>query len=606
MRGIIQELRHRNVFRVGIAYVIAGWLLAQVVDLAADAFKAPDWIMQMLIIVLLIGLPIALFLAWAYELTPEGVKKAEDVPLDAPKDPRSGQALNRVTTIALIAAVAWIGWDALQERAGETTAPVAAVIDRSIAVLPFADFSPDADQSWFADGLTEEILNSLARTADLHVASRTSSFAYKGSGESIPDIAKALNVAHILEGSVRRAGDQLRVTAQLIRAADDKHLWSETFDGSIANSLTIQEEIAIQIAKALQTAMDPAELAKMMSSGTSSVEAWELYLQALALQNEAFERVDSTKQLEAAAVFDQAVAIDPDFVDAHNQLVAIWFLQLDSTTTAYSDLGPAYEERRARFDAALEASIRLARSDVERLRTEYRRAVVDVRVNEALRIAEELAALQPGDFDAFRLLSDLYQQSGQRDKAREAALRAWSLPLEPGDFRGGVITQMRRIDVDEAVRMVDERLDGARAGGEELTPNFYYQSHRALLDAGQIERAAGLIDSYALRSEDSDGKAIVRIRQACAEGRVSDADAIFESFDSAESIRWLILMTLGRVDEARELLRQYDTPEKLFILAAHLNYRTFDPRDYPLLWKTLQSQDFTRPPVRLQTFACKR
>ena len=606
MRGFIQELRHRNVFRVGIAYVIAGWLLAQVVDLAADAFKAPDWIMQMLIVMLLIGLPIALFLAWAYELTPDGVKKAEDVPENAPKDPRSGQTLNRVTTVALIAAVAWIGWDAFQDRTGDAAMPIATVIDKSIAVLPFADFSSDADQAWFADGLTEEILNSLARTADLHVASRTSSFAYKGSGESTPDIARALSVAHILEGSVRRAGDQLRVTAQLIRATDDKHLWSETFDGSIDNALAIQEEIAIQIAKALQTAMDPTELANMISAGTSSVEAWELYLQALALQNEAFDRVDSAKQLQAAAVFDQAIAIDPDFVDAHNQLVTTWFLQLDNTTTAYSDLGPPYEERRARFDTALEASIRLARSDVERLRTEYRRAVVDVRINEELRIAEELAALQPESFDALRVLTDVYQQYGQLDKARETALRAWALPRDPGDNTSGIVYQMRRIDLDEAVRMVDGWLDGARAGGEELPPNFYYQAHRTLLEAGEIERAAGLIDNYSLRSADADGKTIVRIRQACAEGRVDDADALFESSGTAESIRWLVLMTLGRVDEARELLRQYDTPEKLFVLASHLDYRTFDPRDYPLLWKTLQSQNLKRPPVRLQPFACKR
>ncbi len=152
----------------------------------------------------------------------------------------------------------------------ETTA---VTMDKSIAVLPFEDFSPDSDYAWFADGLTEEILNSLARAPDLLVASRTSSFAFRGTTMDVPAIGAQLGVAHILEGSVRRSGDRLRVTAQLIRAADDKHLWSENFDGSSEDSIEIQERIAIEIANALETAMDPEELAKMMSAGTRSVEA---------------------------------------------------------------------------------------------------------------------------------------------------------------------------------------------------------------------------------------------------------------------------------------------------------------------------------------------
>ena len=164
MRGFIEELRYRNVFRVAIAYIVAGWLLAQAADLAADAFNAPDWVIQMLIVVLLIGLPVTVFLAWAYELTPEGVKRAKDLPADIPKDPRSGKTLNRITLVTLIVAVAWLGWDKLPRPVIEPATDVTTEVgDKSIAVLPFADFSPGGDHAWFADGLTDEILNALAR-----------------------------------------------------------------------------------------------------------------------------------------------------------------------------------------------------------------------------------------------------------------------------------------------------------------------------------------------------------------------------------------------------------------------------------------------------------
>ena len=346
MRGFIGELRHRNVFRVGVAYIVAGWLIAQVADLAADAFNAPDWFMQMLIIILLVGLPVSLFLAWAYELTPEGLMKANEVPADAPKDPRSGRVLNIMIIATLTIAVLWLGWDKLKQPS------TAVATDKSIAVLPFEDFSPEGDHAWFAEGLTEEILNSLARTPDLLIASRTSSFAYRGTTEDVPTIAEQLGVAHILEGSVRRSGDRLRVTAQLIRAADDKHLWSENFDGSTEDSIEIQERIAIEIANALETAMDPDELAKMMSAGTRSVEAWETYLRGLALVQVNLERGggDADAVLDVIAMFDKAVELDPGFADAHLMLADVWATQINPTSTQYIRTDMPLAERQAHYN----------------------------------------------------------------------------------------------------------------------------------------------------------------------------------------------------------------------------------------------------------------
>ncbi|MDH5584409.1 MAG: hypothetical protein OEY82_11150, partial [Gammaproteobacteria bacterium] len=158
-----------------------------------------------------------------------------------------------------------------------------------------------------------------------------------------------------------------------------------------------------------------------------------------------------------------------------------------------------------------------------------------------------------------------------------------------------------RVDLDSTLRFIDTLL------AEDVSdPNFFYQAQRALLDAGQTERAATMIDSYVLRSVDEDGKTMMLVRQACAEGRIDDADKLIESVDTDRASRWLYLKTLARDDEAREFLRQFDTPEYLFILAAFLDYRAFDPRDYPLLWKALQAQGIKRAPPRPQTFTCKR
>ena len=603
MRSLIEELRYRNVFRVAIAYTVISWLIAQVADLDFDAFDLPSAFMQMVIILLVLGFPVAVFLAWAFELTPDGVMKAKDLPENMPKDPRSRRRLNALIMTTLIIAVGWLGLDKFQNR---TAIDASGAADKSIAVLPFDDFSPDSDHAWFADGLAEEILNSLARTADLQVASRTSSFKYRDSELDVPAIAAELNVAHILEGSIRRAGEQLRVTAQLIRASDDKHLWSETYDGSIENSIEIQDQMAVAIARALQTAMDPDELALMVAAGTRSVEAWELYLQGVAVQNQALEQIDPALLVRSADFFDEAVAADPDFVDAHMKLMDLWWGQLDPSTTSYSEIGPPFTERRARFDAAVTASLRLARTELERLSVEFRKAQVEVRIDEQLRIAERMTDVAPEQYTAWGSLTELYQQTGQMDKAYEAALTAWSLPREPDEFRTLVLFQMRRINLDKAVQLTEEALANAAADGTQLPPIFYYQAQRVYLDAGMNGKAADMIDHYILRTVDEVSKAMMLIRQACAEGRVADADAAFAPLDPKTGARWLLLKTLGLDAEARELLRPLDTPETLFVLAARLDYRTFEARDFPLLWRTLQSQGIDRPPARPQTFQCER
>lgn len=598
MRRFIEELKHRNVFRVGIAYVVAGWLIAQVADLATDAFNAPDWVMQMLIILLLIGWPVALFLAWAYELTPDGMKKAHEVPLGTPKDPRAGRVLNVVIIGTLLLAVILLGLDRFRPLA--VSGPE---VEKSIAVLPFDDFSPDRDHAWFADGLTEEILNSLARTPDLLIASRTSSFAYRDTSEDLPTIAAQLGVAHILEGSVRRAGDRLRVTAQLIRVADDKHLWSKNFDGSSDDSISVQEEIAIAIARALETAMDPDELAKMMSAGTRSVEAWETYLLGLAQDRENSElKGGEAGVLKAIALFDKAVEIDPGFADAHLMLADVWQEQINPTSTRYLASGPPLGERQAHFERALNAAARHARSELTRLEAEMRVADFELRIGDQITAARKMAEFAPERRIGWSWLNYLYVIVGDYEKAHEAGLRAWTLPYEPGTGSSTIIQSMHRANLDAAVNMVDETLLDPNPSLSEL-----YQSHRALLAAGFTERAASLADTYVRQQQDdAEGRAIVKIRQACAEGRVEDADKLFESIDPNSNSRWLLLKTLGHDDEARELLMPLDMPETAFILSQYMTYLSFEVRDYPLLWKTLSSQGINRPPARPMAYRCNR
>lgn len=261
--------------RVGVAYIVIGWFLAQVAEFAFENFGAPDWVLKTFVAVLLLGLPLALFFAWAFELTPEGVKREKDVDRSQSITRTTGRKLDFLIIGTLVLALGYFVWerqagvepvDASGEANLANSAPASddGPAVRSIAVLPFVNMSSDEEQEWFSDGLTEEILNALARTPDLLVAARTSSFKFKGSTEDIPTIAKALGVAHVLEGSVRQARDRLRVTAQLIRASDGFHLWSQSYDRDPEDVISIQEDVAIEIATALKTAIDPEALVKMV------------------------------------------------------------------------------------------------------------------------------------------------------------------------------------------------------------------------------------------------------------------------------------------------------------------------------------------------------
>ena len=331
--SLIQELKRRNVIRVGVLYLVATWLLLQLTDVLSSLLPVPESTGSLVFLLLVLGfIPVVIF-AWVYEMTPDGLKREVDVDRSQSVVQDTGKKINTVIVVLLVLAIGGLVADRLipelsDDTKGANDVPIEVaeeslpanelVNDRSIAVLPFADLSPGQDQRYFIDGLSEELLNLLVRVDELRVASRTSSFAYRGSTLGIPEISRALKVGHILEGSVRKDGDRIRITAQLIEAGTDTHVWSENFDSEFVDIFAIQDEIANAIVNALtgELGMD-GEKAVTVEVATENVGAYELYLTA----RELFIRRDQLS--ESIRLFREAIELDPNFARAWEGLAAV-------------------------------------------------------------------------------------------------------------------------------------------------------------------------------------------------------------------------------------------------------------------------------------------
>jgi TolB-like protein len=365
---LFKELQRRNVFRVATGYIISSWLLIQVADLVLENIDAPDWVIQAFMLLLALGFPVAVFFSWAYEVTPDGIKREEDVDRSQSVTNQTASKLNRSIVAVLLIAVAYLFWESRFAR--DEPAPVSAPTEQaaqvqeaspaatenraepgSIAVLPFADLSPGGDQGYFSDGIAEEILNVLVRVEGLSVASRTSAFGFKGKEAlGIPAIAQELNVRTVLEGSVRTAGDTIRITAQLIDAQTDKHLWSQTYDYvlTVDNLFQIQDEIARAIVTELShsLAIDvPLSDSPMVTRATSNLDAYQLYLKA----RDTYRRRSSKNIPGIIDMLEQAIALDPEYAWAWAGLAATkaiapsWGVEMD------------HDLHQAAFDAAQRA-----------------------------------------------------------------------------------------------------------------------------------------------------------------------------------------------------------------------------------------------------------
>src|SRR3954467_6066773 len=320
-RGFLGELQRRNVYRVAVTYTVVSWLLVQIATQVFPFFDIPNWAVRVVVLVLALGFPVVLILAWAFEITPSGIRLESDIARQDSVAQHTSRKLIGITIAVAVAAGGMLAFQVFRPRlmkeripAASEAAPVAAIPDSSIAVLPFTDMSEAKDQGYFSDGISEELLNLLTKIPQLKVAARTSSFSFKGKQVEIPEIARQLHVANVLEGSVRRNGDQLRITAQLIRAAEGYHLWSETYDRKMDDIFKIQDEIAGEVVKELKVKL----LGAAPKVRTTDPKAYALYLQGRELGRqrtaEGFAKSD--------ALYQQVLEIDPRYAPAWERLAA--------------------------------------------------------------------------------------------------------------------------------------------------------------------------------------------------------------------------------------------------------------------------------------------
>jgi TolB-like protein len=598
--SLFAELKRRNVVRVGLAYIVIGWFIAQVAEFAFENFGAPDWVLKTFVVVLLLGLPLALFFAWAFEITPEGVKREKDVDRSQSIAHSTGRKLDFVIIGTLVLALGYFVWNDRQSGSTEVNAE----LDRSIAVLPFVNMSSDKEQEWFADGLTEEILNSLARTPDLLVASRTSSFQYKGQNLDISAIARSLGVAHILEGSVRRGGDRLRVTAQLIRANDGFHLWSETFDRKPEDVIAIQEDVAFEIANALETAMNPEALKKMVSAGTRSVAAYEAYLEALAHLARATQSGDELLNLQARTALERAQELDPEFAAAHFEMALFWQGQMSVTSFGSELTSDTAEERKEKYKVAIAKAIRFEEDPDRRARYRADEAFVELRYLESLRILTEYLAKRPNDRDAVESQMYTLMNLGRWQEAQAAAHHLASISgTSASEIQNAIVNLVFSGDTAGAADVSRQALqthpDSALVA---------YQAHRAFLWDGATDEAREVLRVINSSQIPWFNKKLATMRQACADGDREQALAIHEEFvdeyQEGESILWISYHTLGQREAASAVLRPYDEANQMYSLASYLIYPYFDPSPLPRLMEVLKSQGIVRPAPIDIPFSC--
>ena len=483
------ELKRRNVFRVGITYLIVAWLVMQVADVVINNIGAPGWVFQVILLVLCIGFPLALIFAWAFEMTPDGLKKEKDIDRSQSITPQTGKKLNNTILILMALAIAYLLFDKFSGRVprpdsspatelSENVTPAEpaeepAVQRQSIAVLPFENRSNREEDQFFTDGIHDDLLTTIARIGSMKVISRTSVMEYKNTTKKIPEIAKELGVANILEGGIQRSGEQVRINVQLIDAQTDEHLWAEIFDRELTakNLFAIQSEISQKIADALETTLSPEETKRINTMPTQNLAAYDAYMRGKQLM----ATRESSGLEEAAREFRNAVELDPQFAlawvgIADSYLLLTYYGSIDSKEAfamqqeavdhaikidpglgeayvslakVYGDLGE-HDKMEAAFKKAIELSPNYA--------TAYHFYSGDIgsssRGQEALELMRKAVELDPRSAIIGINLADLYLTLGLYSRAEQQYKKI--IDLNPrfsrgyyglGDFYG--ITQGR-------------------------------------------------------------------------------------------------------------------------------------------------------------------
>jgi TolB-like protein/predicted TPR repeat methyltransferase len=589
MGQLFQELKRRNVIRVAIAYAVSAWLLIQVADALFPMLRLPEWTATLVAVLLIIGFPIALIFAWAFELTPEGIKLEKHVVRENSITPATGRKLDFIIIAMLVVALAYFGYDKFilnpDRHAAEIEAAVqvareevASAVEpqdsaKTIAVLPFVNMSDDPGNEYFSDGVSEEILNLLAKVPELRVTSRSSAFSFKGQNADVPTMAAKLNVAHVLEGSVRKSGNQLRITTQLIEAKTDTHLWSETYDRKLEDIFAIQDEIAAAVVHALKITL----LGEEPKATETSPEAYALYLQGRHFNNQG--TAESSRQAEI--LLKQVLEIDPGFAPAWTELGEVYVLQAAELLLRPVDEGN--ELARDAIQQALTIDPQHGRAYAVLAEVEMYYDWDFVMASQHL---QQALKLNPGDAKILLDAAQLEKKLGRVDEAIDLYRQSIALdPISPtGHYRLGRV-YYRAHRLEEAADSLQLALS--------LSPGRYgAQGYLGLVLLAQGDASAALV---AMEHETTDfyrlyGIAIVR--HVLGDAGASDAalQEIIETYGEGGAYQVAEIYAFrGEIDYAFEWLeRAYDNRDggitNMLIdpLLANLHD---DPRWEPLLDK---------------------
>jgi adenylate cyclase len=567
--GFFGELKRRNVYKVAVAYIVAGWALSQGIAQVLPVFDVPNWVIRLIVLLIIIGLPIALALAWMFELTPQGIKRTETA--DAmPETAR--QKKHAWIYVVVIGAIISIGlfflgrYTASNSASAARTETATGIPGKSIAVLPFENLSDDKNTAYFSDGITEEILNALAQIPNLKVAARRSAFQFKGNDLDLRKIGQVLGVAHILEGSLQKAGDQVRINVQLVDVQNGLQAWSEKYDRKLDNVFAVEDEIAKAIATQLRVQLTGGAGQPLVVDSTNNPQAHELYLRGLTLL-----AARGPGLREASDLFQQAVKLDAGYAQAWGALAITELLlpsyALDSFEAALPR-GEAAAQRALSLDPNT-ASAHIAVGIANTMRGRWPEA------DQALRRA---LALAPGDAEAVNQYAQFLSTIGQLEPALREIERAQQLdPLSPiiGVIHSGVLAGLRRDEAAEA------QIKSVLAAHPEFAAAHYWAAAQFIQRKMYPQAEARLRSSATLNGRNGDTKALLVRGMADPAQRASAVNSLETSPDNVDIRQDLILyafflVSLGERDRALEQLEIYAAkPTSAF--SPWLWNRGFDP-----------------------------
>tara|TARA_R110001599_G_scaffold184247_1_gene377735 strand:- start:1177 stop:3408 length:2232 start_codon:yes stop_codon:yes gene_type:complete len=448
LKNFIAELKRRNVFRVAIAYAIAGWLIIQVVSTIAPQFNFPNWVPPFVTILVFCGFLISLIIAWAFEITPEGVKKSNQVDITTSVTARTGKKLNNVIITVLALTVLFLGVERIFfATSGMVKIDESKIGTASIAVLPFVNMSNDKDNEFFSDGLSEELLNVLAQVENIHVAGRTSSFKFKGHNENLTTIGNELNVDNILEGSVQKSQNRIKITAQLIKVSDGFHLWSETYERELnaKNVFAIQEEISKTVLKELKIRLLPEETEAIEVRPTENIEAYNAFLEANQLITST--RIDQIEK--AIEKYQKAIALDPKFSNAYARLANAHRKRAD-----YGNIG--FEESKAVIRLNIDKAL-LLNGNLGRAYDALGRYYLFTNESElALQTYERAIELLPNDGDVLDGYHLALEYNGQYEEAEKIQKRAYDMDPLNANYASHYANHISSKDPEGAMKIYDQ------------------------------------------------------------------------------------------------------------------------------------------------------